>query len=182
MISLYGQPGRVECPECKGTSAAEPDCWACEGNRNLTYREARAKGFGPLELAAVFDGVDDPSDPLGSAFFICPICDGHLCDVCEGDGTVDGGFMSRAIDRVLLTAAAPFNEIYPDIFESRGKLYRDDDALLSMAAQRICHDRGWTFLSRSVLADCLSLRPAGERALAQYFDDGTQRYLTRSLW
>lgn len=149
-----GEIAKVECVECNGTGAKEPDCWVCKGQRSIHIKRAYLLGYKKGDLEGL-DGSDDYCD--------CPRyeCHGDSCDFCEGDGKVTAIEAKQQAWRVLYFAAR--DEI-PPLFslDHRGRIFAQDK-LLSLTAARRCRDRGLISWFCSFFGDEISLTEKGER-------------------
>lgn len=141
----------VECFDCRGTGAANPDCQVCFGVRDLKVRRAVALGYRKDDL----EDVDD------DGYCRCPhsACQGDNCALCGGDGMMREGQDQEEINRVLFYAM--HQEIPPrSIYIGNGQWRREYD-YLSNAAGAICVERGWISRFNSIFGHEVYDTPAG---------------------
>lgn len=144
---------KIECLECEGTGAHMPDCWLCSGERTIKIEKALAEGYTLEDLEAA-----SPEDD----YCRCPAdeCQGDSCELCEGDGTMEGWRLEHEVTRVLTMAKTGL--MPPRLHLYNRQIIRSDELLANFAG-RIARDRGWIRWFCSILGDEISLTPDGER-------------------
>lgn len=149
---------KMDCPECNGTGAEDPDCWLCKGDRTIRVHRAYRNGYKKADLENVEDdGLCD-----------CPACDGHTCGTCEGDGTVLTDYLWREAQRVLLSALQGCKEPFPRIEWSERGGSVDVDALLSPAGHAWLYDLGLSYgRIGNMFSEWVNLSREGEQAAAE---------------
>ncbi len=114
----------VQCRECKGTGSTAPDCRACHGHRSVKIKHAYALGYKKEWLEDI-----DESD----GYCECPVCDGHSCDMCAGDGMVPAYEQAQQERRALIFAR--YQRIPPlCTVDYRGRRRWDNNQMLSAEA------------------------------------------------
>jgi hypothetical protein len=143
----------IDCPDCRGTGAMNPDCWVCKGARTIRWRRAVALGWSKGDLCNL-----DPTDP----YCDCPSdqCQGDECGLCGGDGIVRIDVPEIEITRALIFLSTG---AIPPRYEraESGRLHVDTEALLSVSAARICEERGWGWRLNSIFGHEFHARDAG---------------------
>lgn len=161
----------VECPDCRGTCAEDPDCGCCEGKMEVTAAVAREWGHDPAEMEVLSDEHEE------DVWYKCPVCDGYPCDWCESEdepGKVPADRLPEEEIRVLRFA------LDGELPCGRHHL-RHDGYLLSRAASARCREKGWTnWWFNMITGDEIYLTPSGKQAVMALYDDGTPQFLARS--
>lgn len=156
----------IDCPECNGTGADDPDCWLCEGYMSVKTRKAVKAGFDKEDL-----------DDEGDGYCRCPACGGDSCEACSGDGRQPADYMRREMARVLLTASEHIgcSDLFPDIRWTGGGPdwyfggIIDVDSRLSRTAHGKLYELRMSWgLSSSVFSDHVHISDDGERAVQEF--------------
>lgn len=148
-------PKLMQCPDCDGTGAKEPDCWLCRGKREVSIRRAMKEGWTRNDLK---DSVID------RYWCICPRdeCRGEECHLCEGSGKIEPSTLDVEETRVLICAKT--DDIPPRYSFHAGRwMTLDHRSLLSISAARRCRDKGWITWFCTVFGDELDLTEVGEQ-------------------
>lgn len=145
---------RVSCEDCRGTGHEKYDCWLCQGHGTAHWRRAIRYGVKKSELI----------DLEGDGYAECPNCEGRLCWICKGEGSLDEFVADQARDRVLICALT--GEVPPVARREpwRRRIALDDDTMLSRVAAAACREAGLIHWFCSFMGDELSLTDAGKEA------------------